>query len=99
MTSNLIEVKSKKSSYFSNIFGYDTFHSFLTNYPSFDSFYVDTTKFPIILKWLTFVSLNLFFLIMFITFIHKEYVMNLNHSFLSDDPSSGNCSVLGIYLL
>ena len=89
-------VKKTSQSKLANAFGYDTYESFISNFPSYDSYYIDTTKFPVFFKWLTFLLWNVFFIVMFIVFIHNGYVINRTHSFLSNDPTVGECTAVGI---
>ena len=89
-------LKKTSQSKLANAFGYDTYESFISNFPSYDSYFIDTTKFPVFLKWLTFLLWNVFFIVMFIVFIHNGYVINRTHSFLSNDPTVGECTAVGI---
>ena len=69
MKTPLVETSTtKKTSQtrLANAFGYDTYDTFISNFPSYDSYYIDTTKFPTLLKWLIFISWNVFFIVMFI---------------------------------
>jgi hypothetical protein len=43
-----ITTKKTAQTRIANAFGYDTYDSFISNFPSYDSYYIDTTKFPLL---------------------------------------------------
>jgi len=76
------------------LFGYSSNEDLINNLPYFDSWKFDLTNIPIFYKWLLFLTSLLFFMTVFLVILYYNYKYNRSTNYLSNNPNSGDCTLL-----